>query len=401
MDSYDVIIIGSGAGGGTLARHLAPSGKRILLLERGDWLPREPQNWLAQDVFVDNRYVSEDTWYDEKRQAVPAADPLLRGRGDEALRRRPLPAAPRGLRRAAAPRRRLARVADLVRRARAVLHEGRALLRGARQPRRGSNGRIRERAVSVPGRLARAADPAALGRPRGGRLAPVPRTVRDSPERVEHAVQRVRPLRELRRVRLRRAREVGCRGARRAAGARASERRARHERARRSSSRRTTTARRSPEWSWSGTARRRPTPPTSSFWPAAPRTPPSCCSSRRRTSIRTVSPTAPTRSGATTCSTTAWPCSRSHARRTRRSSRRRSGSTTSTSPATATTIRSATSRWSASRRRRCSAASGPARRSSRRSGRSRRSRSTRSTSGSRPRTYRCPRTASRSTRTAS
>jgi choline dehydrogenase-like flavoprotein len=64
MDSYDVIIIGSGAGGGTLARHLAPSGKRILLLERGDWLPREPQNWLAQDVFVDNRYVSEDTWYD-------------------------------------------------------------------------------------------------------------------------------------------------------------------------------------------------------------------------------------------------------------------------------------------------------------------------------------------------
>src|SRR6059036_2715971 len=63
--TYDVIIIGSGAGGGTLARHLAPSGKRILLLERGDWLPREPQNWLAQDVFVDNRYVSEDTWYDE------------------------------------------------------------------------------------------------------------------------------------------------------------------------------------------------------------------------------------------------------------------------------------------------------------------------------------------------
>jgi choline dehydrogenase-like flavoprotein len=65
MESYDVIIIGTGAGGGTLARHLAPSGKRILLLERGDWLPREPSNWLAQDVFVDNRYVSEDTWYDE------------------------------------------------------------------------------------------------------------------------------------------------------------------------------------------------------------------------------------------------------------------------------------------------------------------------------------------------
>ena len=63
-DHYDVIIIGSGAGGGTLAHRLAPSGKRILLLERGDWLPREPQNWLAEDVFVENRYVSPDTWYD-------------------------------------------------------------------------------------------------------------------------------------------------------------------------------------------------------------------------------------------------------------------------------------------------------------------------------------------------
>jgi choline dehydrogenase-like flavoprotein len=65
-DSYDIVIIGTGAGGGTLARHLAPSGKRILLLERGDWLPREPQNWLVDDVFVANRYVSPDTWYDSK-----------------------------------------------------------------------------------------------------------------------------------------------------------------------------------------------------------------------------------------------------------------------------------------------------------------------------------------------
>jgi choline dehydrogenase-like flavoprotein len=65
-ESYDVVVIGTGAGGGTLARHLAPSGKRILLLERGDWLPREPQNWLAQAVFVENRYVSPDTWYDAK-----------------------------------------------------------------------------------------------------------------------------------------------------------------------------------------------------------------------------------------------------------------------------------------------------------------------------------------------
>jgi len=68
-DTYDVIIIGTGAGGGTLARHLAPSGKRILLLERGDWLAREPQNWSTADVFIDNRYISKDTWYDADAKA--------------------------------------------------------------------------------------------------------------------------------------------------------------------------------------------------------------------------------------------------------------------------------------------------------------------------------------------
>src|SRR3954449_3179883 len=69
MNGYDVIIIGTGAGGGTLARHLAPSGKRILILERGGWLPREPQNWQTSDVFVDNRYISPDTWFDAKGKA--------------------------------------------------------------------------------------------------------------------------------------------------------------------------------------------------------------------------------------------------------------------------------------------------------------------------------------------
>jgi choline dehydrogenase-like flavoprotein len=63
-DHYDVIIIGSGAGGGTLAHRLAPSGKRILLLERGGWLTREPENWDVSAVFVDNRYVSKETWAD-------------------------------------------------------------------------------------------------------------------------------------------------------------------------------------------------------------------------------------------------------------------------------------------------------------------------------------------------
>ncbi len=60
---YDVIIIGSGAGGGTLAHRLALSGKKILILERGDWLPREAGNWNVAEVFGANRYVSPETWY--------------------------------------------------------------------------------------------------------------------------------------------------------------------------------------------------------------------------------------------------------------------------------------------------------------------------------------------------
>ena len=66
---YDVIIIGSGAGGGTLAYHLAASGKHILILERGDFLPREKENWDPTSVFVNNRYVSADTWYDRQGAA--------------------------------------------------------------------------------------------------------------------------------------------------------------------------------------------------------------------------------------------------------------------------------------------------------------------------------------------
>ncbi len=65
MDNhYDVIIIGSGAGGGTLAYRLAPSGKRILLLERGDYVPREKQNWDSHAVVVENRYHIADAWQD-------------------------------------------------------------------------------------------------------------------------------------------------------------------------------------------------------------------------------------------------------------------------------------------------------------------------------------------------
>ena len=61
---YDVIIIGSGAGGGTLFHRLAPSGKRILLLERGDYVPREPDNWSTRAVNVEGRYQTKEHWRD-------------------------------------------------------------------------------------------------------------------------------------------------------------------------------------------------------------------------------------------------------------------------------------------------------------------------------------------------
>lgn len=61
---YDVIIIGTGAGGGTLAYKLAPSGKRILLLERGDYVAREKDNWDSRAVNVEGKYQTKEKWRD-------------------------------------------------------------------------------------------------------------------------------------------------------------------------------------------------------------------------------------------------------------------------------------------------------------------------------------------------
>lgn len=61
---YDVIIIGTGAGGGTLAHALAPTGKRILLLERGDYVRREPENWDTKAVVLQGRYNNAEPWVD-------------------------------------------------------------------------------------------------------------------------------------------------------------------------------------------------------------------------------------------------------------------------------------------------------------------------------------------------
>jgi choline dehydrogenase-like flavoprotein len=60
---YDVIVIGSGPGGASVAHRLAPTGKRILILERGDYLPRTPANWDSQTIFVDAAYQANETWF--------------------------------------------------------------------------------------------------------------------------------------------------------------------------------------------------------------------------------------------------------------------------------------------------------------------------------------------------
>ncbi len=66
--SFDIIVIGSGAGGGTIARELAGTGARILIVERGDFIPQEDQNWSPASVWKELRYRTTETWLDEAGQ---------------------------------------------------------------------------------------------------------------------------------------------------------------------------------------------------------------------------------------------------------------------------------------------------------------------------------------------
>src|SRR5262245_34924786 len=70
MDHYDIILIGTGAGGGTIAPQLVASGKRVLILERGEFLPRERENWDPAAVFEQKRYLANETWYDKHDQPL-------------------------------------------------------------------------------------------------------------------------------------------------------------------------------------------------------------------------------------------------------------------------------------------------------------------------------------------
>jgi choline dehydrogenase-like flavoprotein len=67
---YDLIIIGTGAGGGTLLHALAPTGKRILVLERGGFVPRELENWDTKAVNLDGRYNTKEVWRDRDGEAL-------------------------------------------------------------------------------------------------------------------------------------------------------------------------------------------------------------------------------------------------------------------------------------------------------------------------------------------
>jgi choline dehydrogenase-like flavoprotein len=64
--AYDIVVIGSGAGGGTIAHALAGSGARLLIVERGDFVPQEAENWSAEAVWKDLRYRTRELWRDER-----------------------------------------------------------------------------------------------------------------------------------------------------------------------------------------------------------------------------------------------------------------------------------------------------------------------------------------------
>jgi choline dehydrogenase-like flavoprotein len=73
MTHYDIIIVGTGAGGGTLAYALAPTGKRILMIDRGHRIPNEPDNWNPRSLYVNGKYQTSETWHkDGKGKIKPA-----------------------------------------------------------------------------------------------------------------------------------------------------------------------------------------------------------------------------------------------------------------------------------------------------------------------------------------
>lgn len=63
--NYDVVILGAGVGGGAMANRLSATGARVLMIERGNYLPREADNWSVKAVFHTRKYTAKETWRDK------------------------------------------------------------------------------------------------------------------------------------------------------------------------------------------------------------------------------------------------------------------------------------------------------------------------------------------------
>ena len=177
-DEYDVIVIGTGAGGGTLAHTIAQTGKRILLLERGDFLTKELGTGIQtpSSSTGSTSHPIPGTTRTARRSSrrcttSSAAPPRCTGR--------PCTGYARKTSASQARRRHLPGLAGQLHRLRAVVHQGGVALPGTRQPRRGSHRGSLVAAVSVAGGVARAASPGHFRCSRPGRLPPVPCTLRD------------------------------------------------------------------------------------------------------------------------------------------------------------------------------------------------------------------------------
>src|SRR5918996_875049 len=70
-DRYDIVIIGSGAGGGTIAHALSSTPARVLIVERGDFVPQEDENWDPAAVWKHLRYQTRERWLDGHNREFP------------------------------------------------------------------------------------------------------------------------------------------------------------------------------------------------------------------------------------------------------------------------------------------------------------------------------------------
>ncbi len=206
-DHYDVIVIGSGPGGASLAQRLAPHRQAHPDAGARRLPAAVARNWDSKTVFVDGAYQATETWYGSQGELLPSRPALLCRRQLQGLRRGPVPPARAGLRRAAAQGRHLPGLAARLRRVRALLLPGRGAVPRARPARRGPDGALVQRALRLSADHARAAHPAAERHPAARGPAPVPPAARHQagpePGRQRHHLQPLHPLRRVRRLSLR------------------------------------------------------------------------------------------------------------------------------------------------------------------------------------------------------